>query len=179
VGLQDGVGYCLEGAEELRGAALHWIRESYRQSFDYAGRSRRKEYWAYFLFAFVTLALVEVIEAKLGLSRAAGPSGVREGGRLGSIVMLVLAIPGLAVAVRRLHDSNRAGWWLALPAAPILFWILALVGRFNSPALFKPVMAAIALSPLIVLGMMCLPGTKGPNRFGPDPRDPDLADIFA
>ena len=155
---------------------MHWVRACYRKSFDYAGRSRRREYWAYFLFAFVTATLVQMIEAKLGWSRAPGGS---EGGSLGSIVMLVLAIPGLAVAVRRLHDSNRAGWWLALPAAPILFWMVALIGGFNSPALFKPAMVAVAVAPFVVLGLMCLPGTRGPNRFGPDPREPDLGDIFA
>jgi uncharacterized membrane protein YhaH (DUF805 family) len=87
-----------------------------------------------------------------------------------------------AVRVRR-DERDRlfrdAGWWLALPAAPVLFWIVALAGQFGSDALFKPVLVAILVSPLIVLVLMCLPGTKGADRFGPDPKGQDLADTFA
>lgn len=161
---------------------MHWIKEPFRRCFDYSGRSRRMEYWSYALFVFVTMSVIGFIETKMGWSRPAAPGaspGDREGGILSSIVMLALVIPGLAVAVRRLHDSDRAGWWLALPAAPILFWIVALIGEFNSPDLFKPVVVAIVVAPLIVLAFMCLPGTRGPNRFGPDPKGQDLADTFA
>ncbi|HET9640323.1 MAG TPA: DUF805 domain-containing protein [Allosphingosinicella sp.] len=157
---------------------MHWIREAFRRSFDYSGRSRRKEYWSYALFAFVLLNIVSVIETKLGW-RAPRGAGGRDGSLFGSIVLVTLVVPGLAVAVRRLHDSGRAGWWLALPAAPILFWIVALIGGFSSPGLFKPVLVAILVTPLVILVLMCLPGTRGPNRFGPDPKGVDLADIFA
>ena len=161
---------------------MHWIKEPFRRCFDYSGRSRRMEYWSYALLVFVTMTVIGYIEVKMGWSRSAAsgaPRGDREGGFLSSIVMFAFLIPGLAVAVRRLHDSDRVGWWLALPVAPVLFWIVALIGQFNSDTLFKPVLVAIVVSPLVVLAFMCLPGTKGPNRFGPDPKGPDLADTFA
>jgi uncharacterized membrane protein YhaH (DUF805 family) len=157
---------------------MHWIKESFRRAFDYSGRSRRREYWCHLLVTFVAVSLVGYVEQALGLSRP-GPSGDGEGGLLSSIVLITFATPGLAVAVRRLHDSNRAGWWLLLPAAPVLFWIVALVAQFSSDALFATVMVPIFLCPLILLVLMCLPGTKGPNRFGPDPKSEDLAEIFA
>ena len=161
---------------------MHWIKEPFRRAFDYSGRSRRREYWSYLLFMFVTMTVIGYIEDKLGLGRsgtAGASSGDSEGGILSRIVTVTLVIPGFAVAVRRLHDSNRAGWWLALPAAPILFWVVALIGQFSSDELFKPVLVAIVVAPLVVLAFMCLPGTRGPNRFGPDPKGPDLAETFA
>ena len=67
-------------------------------------------------------------------------------GPTGLIVWLLLLIPNLAVAVRRLHDTDRSGWWLLLIFLPILGWL----------ALFV---------------FYCLDGTRGPNRFGTDPKD--------
>jgi uncharacterized membrane protein YhaH (DUF805 family) len=157
---------------------MRWIVEPFRRCFDYSGRSRRREYWSFALLTFVLMALTALIENRLGLSRV-DAAGNRQGGLLMAIAFFLLAIPGLAVSVRRLHDSGRAGWWTALPAAPILFWAVALVGGFNSLALFRVVTIAILLAPLVLLALMCIPGTRGPNRFGPDPKGQDVADTFA
>ncbi len=74
------------------------------------------------------------------------------------IAGLALFIPSLAVQVRRFHDQNRTGW-------------LVLLG-------FIPYVGG-----LIVLAFMCLPGTPGPNRYGPDPKDPtgtyDVDNVFS
>jgi uncharacterized membrane protein YhaH (DUF805 family) len=151
--------------------------EPFRRCFDYSGRSGRREYWVFGLAAFVVVAAVEWIEAKMGWSRV-GPRKL-EMGILGSVVMFTFLIPGLALSVRRLHDSNRAGWWLTLPGAPVLLWAVALVSGFSAPDMFTPVLVAILVSPLIILALMCVPGTRGPNRFGPDPKAEHLADIFS
>jgi uncharacterized membrane protein YhaH (DUF805 family) len=63
------------------------------------------------------------------------------------IVLLGLLLPSLAVGVRRLHDTNRSGWWLLISLVPILGGIVCFV-------------------------FMVLPGTRGPNKYGPDPIDP-------
>ncbi|MCH7629961.1 MAG: DUF805 domain-containing protein, partial [Proteobacteria bacterium] len=63
-------------------------------------------------------------------------------------------VPSLAVSVRRLHDQDRSGWMLLLMLIPFLGWFALLV-------------------------LMCLEGTRGPNRFGADPKNPAQADIFA
>ena len=158
---------------------MHWIKEPFRRCFDYSGRSRRREYWTYALLTFVAMILVSTIEEKLGLSRPSPTGGSSENGPLSGILFLCLAVPGLAVAVRRLHDSDRTGWWIALPVAPILFWMVALVGGFSGRVPFGLVLVAILVAPLILLVLMCLPGTRGPNRFGPDPKAENLADVFA
>jgi uncharacterized membrane protein YhaH (DUF805 family) len=61
------------------------------------------------------------------------------------LVALALFLPGLAVGVRRLHDTDRSGWWLLI--APV------------------PFVGAIGL-----LVFEVLDGTPGPNRFGPCPK---------
>lgn len=155
---------------------LYWVFEPFRRAFDYSGRSRRKEYWSFALATFVAVSAVGWIEDTLGLSKI-GARGA-ESGILGSVVLFTFLTPGLAVAVRRLHDSNRAGWWLLLPAAPVLFWAIALPSGLGAPDIWPAVLIAILASPVIVLVLMCLPGTKGPNRFGPDPKAQNLADIF-
>ena len=155
---------------------LHWVFEPFRRAFDYSGRARRKEYWSFALATVLILMAVDWIEDSLGLGKT-GPRGA-ESGLLGTVVLITFLTPGLAVAVRRLHDSNRAGWWLLIPVAPVLFWAIALASGLSDPAMWPVVLAAILASPVVVLILMCLPGTKGPNRFGPDPKAPDLAEIF-
>ena len=71
-----------------------------------------------------------------------------------AIFVLASIIPAIAVQVRRFHDQDRSGWFVLLNFIPYL-------------------------GSLIVLVFMCLEGTKGPNRFGPDPKDPTSAQVFA
>jgi len=65
-------------------------------------------------------------------------------GPLNTIFTLATLLPSLAVGARRLHDVDRTGWWLLLWLVPVLGW-------------------------LILLWWTVQPGTRGPNRFGPDP----------
>jgi uncharacterized membrane protein YhaH (DUF805 family) len=74
-----------------------------------------------------------------------------------------------ATAVRRLHDRNKSGWWIVpLFIAPVL---LSKVGDWlgdSYPADFLR-LVLIALSLWGFVEILCLRGTRGPNRFGPDP----------
>jgi len=83
------------------------------------------------------------------------------GGLLAMAWVLGTLIPGIAVVVRRLHDRDMSGWWyLGLIVASMI-----------------PLINIIASIGFLVL--MVLPGTAGPNRFGPDPLDPSQAEVFA
>ena len=78
-----------------------------------------------------------------------GPWGARaiyrtHGGPLTGLFALGILIPHLAVMVRRLHDTDRSGWWLLLGLLPLLGGLVLLI--------------------FFIIG-----GTRGPNRFGPDP----------
>ncbi|MBS0559572.1 MAG: DUF805 domain-containing protein [Proteobacteria bacterium] len=101
----------------------------------FSGRARRSEYWWFALFQ----ALVNI--AVYGIGQEAG------GGLLGNLIELALVLPALAVAVRRLHDIDRSGWWLLIGIIPVIGWIMLLIWA-------------------------CTQGTLGPNRFGPDPLGP-------
>ncbi|MBK7808899.1 MAG: DUF805 domain-containing protein [Saprospiraceae bacterium] len=109
---------------------------------DFEGRARRKEYWTYVLFLLLAFLLAYFI-LLIGIALESAIIGGL-GGILVGVVGLGTFIPSLAVAVRRLHDTNRSGWFY-------LLGIIPLVG-------------------LIVLVWFCTEGTKGANDFGPDPK---------
>jgi uncharacterized membrane protein YhaH (DUF805 family) len=90
---------------------------------------------------------------------AAGLVGVVVGGTTGAallagIVILAAFLPQLAAGVRRLHDTNSSGWWYLLAFVPYIGGVIMLV-------------------------WFCIPGTKGENRFGADPLQQDVAEVFS
>lgn len=109
-----------------------------RQYARFSGRARRSEYWWWTLFTLAVFAVT-------GLIDSAGDSTAFEGGGpVSGVATLALVLPNLAVEVRRLHDTDRRGWWVLLSFLPILGWIVLLV-------------------------FYVMRGTGGPNRFGPSP----------
>ena len=143
---------------------MEWMLMPYRRYFDFSGRSRRKEYWMFFLLFVIVYAVAFALMFAGGYSMtpsmdAAAPPPEMSGTMLlGAAIMGIFVlgslIPAIAVQVRRFHDQDRSGWFVLLNFIPYL-------------------------GSLIVLVFMCLEGTKGPNRFGPDPKDPTGAEVFA
>jgi uncharacterized membrane protein YhaH (DUF805 family) len=133
---------------------MFWMLLPFRRYAQFAGRSRPIEYWMFVLFVFLAMIALSFVDAALGLGASTRyfdytPYGVTMGvynqsGILTALFWLVALIPGLAVTVRRLHDSDKSGWWL-------------LIG-------FLPLIGTAILAIFMVIG-----GTHGPNRFGPDP----------
>lgn len=78
---------------------------------EFGGRSRRKEFW------FFILGYMLVLVA-LGILRAVSDT---LGGILAAIFYLGIMVPYIAVFVRRLHDTDRSGWWILVPIANIVF----------------------------------------------------------
>lgn len=150
---------------------MQWMILPLKRYFDFKGRSRRMEFW---MFALLNLIVSFVIGIIIALTSGTGamlndmqagagsPFGFLMGGAgiLLLIWSLAILIPSIAVSVRRLHDRDMSGWWY------LGFIVLSLIPLLN-------VISAIAF---IVL--MALPGTEGPNRFGPDPKDPSSATVF-
>jgi uncharacterized membrane protein YhaH (DUF805 family) len=97
----------------------------------------------------------------------------------------------IAVGVRRMHDTDRTGWWLLAPIVPYLIALALILPSLMQPsaggiaALFQFGPAAILMLIAFVLAIAVfvfsvLPGTKGPNRYGPDPYDEEnLEEVFA
>jgi uncharacterized membrane protein YhaH (DUF805 family) len=129
---------------------MEWMLMPLKRYAEFSGRSRRKEYWMFVLGVIIAEIVLSIVERVLGLSGMVG--GVY--GPLILILLLALIVPSIAVVVRRLHDQDKSGWL-------VLLGLIPLIGG------------------LILLVFMCLEGTKGPNRFGPDPKNPAGAEAFA
>ena len=110
---------------------------------DFQGRAPRSEFWWFALF-YMLLSLV--IGAVSGLSDVLG-------GVLNLVVTLALLVPTIAVSIRRLHDTDRTGWWVLIGLVPLIGTIVLIVFYVQR-------------------------GTDGDNRFGPDPLG-NVAERFA
>lgn len=138
---------------------MNWMILPYRRYAEFTGRSRRREYWMFALFYVLVMIVLNALFGTNEIVRGGGSFNygtrlVGAGGWVGGLFWLGSLIPYLAVSVRRLHDQDRTGWLLLLGLVPFFGWF----------ALFV---------------LMCLDGTRGPNRFGADPKNPSPADVFS
>ncbi len=109
----------------------------------FSGRARRSEYWYWILFELVVLVVAFGVDNALHLTfvKDAGP----QVGWIYTIAVLAMILPGIAVTIRRLHDTGRSGWW----------WFLSLLCGVGA----------------IILFVFCLiEGNPGPNQYGPSPK---------
>ena len=132
------------------------IESGFRRYADFNGRSSRSEYWYWFLFGLAVR--IPLYIAQLVLTSGSSNAGLAVAGilgLLGLLISLAMIIPSLAIVVRRLHDTNRSGWWY--------FIVLTGIGA------------------IVLLVWFCLKGTEGPNKYGADPfagTVPATADVF-
>ncbi|WP_300907541.1 DUF805 domain-containing protein [uncultured Desulfovibrio sp.] len=124
----------------------------------FRGRAARSEFWWFSL----CIGLINLAAALL-----LSPLPRETAMPLKFLISLALLLPNLGVTVRRLHDRNLRGWWLLIPIISLLLWLLerAAPGGGTSAA-----SSLLSLSMCICyLAILSMPGTAGPNRFGPDP----------
>ena len=151
---------------------MQWMIMPLRRYAEFTGRSRRMEFWMFGLFNLIVYAVLFAIAFGAGLGAnfqgvdASNPLAIygaffSGAGLLIAVWWLAMVIPGISVSVRRLHDRDMSGWWyLGIIVASLI-----------------PIVGGIA--GIVMLVIFCLPGTPGPNRFGPDPKDPTSAEVFA
>jgi uncharacterized membrane protein YhaH (DUF805 family) len=145
---------------------------------DFSGRASRPEFWWYTLALIVAFIVVGIVDSILGLSHMIFYTW----GPLTLLLRLATIVPSLAVATRRLHDTNRPGWWVLLPLIPeCLMMVMAAttvgaiaagggVGAAVGGAMLTGLIGLIALAGAIVLIVFCaLPGQPVENRYGPPP----------
>jgi uncharacterized membrane protein YhaH (DUF805 family) len=181
-----------------RGIAMEWMLMPLRRYADFSGRSRRTEYWMWVLFQFlIGLAFTVLIMMLGGAALMTGDiAGLMAVGGvvvilyvLYLLVALAFFIPNLAVTVRRLHDTDRSGWWMMLFWGPYLLVIASsmLVGADAASggdgaaggALALVSMLALVVGSIVLLVFMFLEGTRGPNQYGADPKGQDTGQVFA
>ncbi|MFF5563887.1 DUF805 domain-containing protein [Streptomyces sp. NPDC012623] len=95
---------------------MNWYLDVLKKYAVFSGRARRKEYWMFVLINFVITVALGIIGNVIGAD-----------GVLNGIYSLAVLIPGLAVAVRRLHDTGRSGWWLLIGLVPLVGFIILIV----------------------------------------------------
>ena len=139
-----------------------------RHYADFGGRSRRSELVAFYL-------LILLVRVFLGFAAAAFDYGARLW--VEAALFLVLACPALALAVRRLHDSGRSGWWsvLGVPAVLLGYWQDYRFYREPGFADLDPFETSLPViaAKLLGLGLVVLllwQDDPEANRYGPNPR---------
>ena len=106
------------------------IQTCYKRFFDFSGRASKSEYWWFQLYNTILYILTFVFQNDLAL--------------LFSILVIANLIPVFAAGVRRVHDSNKSGWWILISFVPI--------------------------AGLDIFVLLITDGSKGKNRFGPKPK---------
>jgi uncharacterized membrane protein YhaH (DUF805 family) len=105
------------------------------------GRVNRKQFWLWLVLPCTAISVVLIL-----LDLALGTYNAKDGvGLLSGIFSLVVIVPAILVYIKRWHDRDKSGWWMLILLVPLVgaIWFLIEVGF--------------------------LPGTPGPNRFGPPP----------
>ena len=120
---------------------MSWYLQALKKYAVFGGRSRRMEYWYFVLFNIIVSIVLGVIDGLLGTSGSYAGAGLLSG-----IYGLAVLIPSLAVTVRRLHDTDRTGWWILIALVPLIGVIVLLV-------------------------FALLEGTPGDNQYGPNPKE--------
>jgi uncharacterized membrane protein YhaH (DUF805 family) len=151
---------------------VDWAKRPLQKYADFSGRAPRAEYWWFFLATIIAYILATIIDSILGLNHMV--MGVY--GPVALLLWLAVLVPSLAVGVRRLHDTDRSGWWLLAPIVPyVLGFVLgggAMMAGGGNMSGFG--IAAVFLligfvAAIVLLVFYCLPGTPGDNRYGPNP----------
>ncbi len=130
------------------------------QYWNTAGRFTRPQWWRFQIWAM--LGLIVVVLAAINISQ--------DNLRIALIVLAGAAflLTVIVVAVKRLHDRNKSGWWLLLLyGVPLLLNAGAYSVASNEPVYLTVPALIINMWALIELGF--LRGSRGPNRFGEDP----------
>ncbi|MDI1318420.1 DUF805 domain-containing protein [Flavobacterium sp.] len=120
---------------------INWYKKVVFENYaNFNGRARRSEYWYFALMNLILFIVAALLDNLLGFNFAPLPYGY-----LYALLGLATFIPGLAVAVRRLHDVGKSGWFYFIVLIPIIGAIWLLVLFFTE-------------------------GDQGENQYGSDPK---------
>lgn len=124
---------------------MHYFTQALEQYATFSGRTSRKDFWMFMLMNILFALLAGFIGGLL-----AGLTHLGFFNYLSSLYALCVLVPGLAITVRRLHDTGRSGWWYFISFIPLIGFIWILV-------------------------YMVLDSTPGTNSYGVNPKGMDIA----
>ena len=178
---------------------LEAVKTCLKKYADFKGRARRSEFWWFVLFLLIVYVAGSFVAGLIatGLASVTGMDASRIAIVLTGLLMLAFLIPFLAVLTRRLHDTGRGGWWVALFAVigllyggsySYLMWpLLDKMGTTNPYELASLITDAMMSSPvlatvlsfsgmaslimvIIFLVFTVLDSKWGVNKYGPSPK---------
>lgn len=120
---------------------MNWYLHVLKNYATFSGRARRKEYWMFFLISALISIVLTLLDILLGTY-----SMEYEAGLFSGLYSLLILVPSIAVVVRRLHDTDRSGWWILISLIPLIGVIVLFV-------------------------FICLDSQPGTNRFGANPKE--------
>jgi uncharacterized membrane protein YhaH (DUF805 family) len=130
-------GLCRRPAWKIR---MSWFLYVLRHYATFRGRARRREYWTFlavYVPLYAALLLLDLVTGSFDMESQMGT--------LTGLYVLATIVPGTAVAVRRLHDTGRSGWWLLIGLVPLL-------------------------GAIVLLYFLVQEGAAGDNPYGADPK---------
>ena len=119
---------------------MNWFIDALKYAVNFSGRARRKAYWMFVLFYVIFAFVAGVLDGILGTVNP--KTGM---GAIGGLYIFLMLLPLIALSIRRLHDTDRSGWWFLINFVPLI-------------------------GGLVFFVFTLLEGTRGDNRFGPDPK---------
>lgn len=119
---------------------MNWYLDVLKNKYAaFDGRARRTEYWMFTLFNVIASVVLMIVDNLLGTVSSTGL------GLLGGLYTLAILVPAIAVTLRRLHDTDRSGWWVLIGLVPFIGGIVLIV-------------------------FMVMDSTPGSNKYGPNPK---------
>ena len=125
---------------------MKWYLKVMQENYaNFDGRARRKEYWMFVLIQMLVMIMAMILDGVLGLGFDLGYGVKLPYGWIYLLAALAHIIPSIAVAVRRMHDVGKSGWFLLIYLIPIIgvIWLLVLA---------------------------CTDGDSSDNEYGPSPK---------
>ncbi len=122
---------------------MEWYISVIKKYVVFEGRARRKEYWMFFLFNLIFSIAASILDTFFHTMSGQGM------GLISSLYSLFVLLPSIAVAVRRLHDIGKSGWYVLIGLIPIIGWIWAII-------------------------LLATDSDPGANKYGPNPKENDL-----
>jgi len=111
---------------------MEYFIDAFRKYADFSGRATREQYWMYILIYVVISVVLSIIDAAMATVV------------LSAIFSVVMLVPSISIATRRLHDTGRSGWWQLIGLIPLLG--------------------------IIILIVLLVQDSHGDNEYGPSPK---------